>query len=174
MLQITGVGVAGYNGVYTIVSVPTATTFTYTDPLTGLANSGGGTVSMVSATLDKYGQGDVILSGANLYAGMTEVKEGVLVTDNPNALGSATNISEVQTITFSPPTPTTFNLSFNGAGPVSFTYTGGANDLANLQTALLSLASIPTTVPASLNVTQAGNVFTITLQGIPEPGSTCR
>jgi hypothetical protein len=41
--MILGVGVAGYNGTYPIVSVPTTTTFTYTSTELALAPSGGGT-----------------------------------------------------------------------------------------------------------------------------------
>jgi len=42
---IAGVGVAGYNGTWNVVSVPTSTTFTAVLPVMGLANSGGGTVN---------------------------------------------------------------------------------------------------------------------------------
>jgi hypothetical protein len=42
-VQITGVGVSGYNGLFVIVSTPTATTFTYTAATSGLAASGNGT-----------------------------------------------------------------------------------------------------------------------------------
>ena len=42
---ISGVGVAGYNGTFTILSTPTPTTFTYTAP-GGLATSSGGTADM--------------------------------------------------------------------------------------------------------------------------------
>ena len=41
-VQISGVGVGGYNGQFTITGTPTPTTFTYTDPTAGLGNSGGG------------------------------------------------------------------------------------------------------------------------------------
>jgi hypothetical protein len=44
-VTISGVGVAGYNGSFPITGV-TPTTFTYTDPTSGLANSGGGTASV--------------------------------------------------------------------------------------------------------------------------------
>ena len=47
-IVIAGVPVAGYNGTFTIVSVPTATSFTYTDHATLLANSGGGIASGTS------------------------------------------------------------------------------------------------------------------------------
>jgi hypothetical protein len=43
------VGVAGYNGVWVVASVPTSTSFTYTAP-SGLAASGGGAVSTAKGT----------------------------------------------------------------------------------------------------------------------------
>jgi hypothetical protein len=42
MAQVGGVGVSGYNGVFQIVSIPSSTTFTYTNTVSGLAASGGG------------------------------------------------------------------------------------------------------------------------------------
>src|SRR5580700_4273159 len=42
-VQVLNVPVSGYNGQFTIVSVPSTTTFTYTNTVTGLADSGGGT-----------------------------------------------------------------------------------------------------------------------------------
>lgn len=41
--------------------------------------------------LTKIGGGDVILAGANTYTGLTEVREGVLVVRNRDALGGRTN-----------------------------------------------------------------------------------
>ena len=35
----------GYNGTFTVASVPSSTTFTYTDSTIGLSKSGGGTVT---------------------------------------------------------------------------------------------------------------------------------
>lgn len=43
--QIGGVGVHGYNGTFTIVSIPSSTTFTYTATQSGLPASGGGIVA---------------------------------------------------------------------------------------------------------------------------------
>jgi hypothetical protein len=48
-VTIAGVGVAGYNGTFTVTAVPTTTTFTYTNPTSGLAASGGGTVTYTGA-----------------------------------------------------------------------------------------------------------------------------
>jgi CxxC motif-containing protein (DUF1111 family) len=42
---VTGVPVSGYDGTFTILSVPTKTTLTYTAGSSGLAGSGGGTVN---------------------------------------------------------------------------------------------------------------------------------
>ena len=44
-VTIAGVGVADYNGTWVVATVPTNTTFTYTNPTAGLAASGGGTVA---------------------------------------------------------------------------------------------------------------------------------
>ena len=45
LVNITGVGVAGYNGTFSIASVPSNTTFTYNAGVAGLAGSGGGTAT---------------------------------------------------------------------------------------------------------------------------------
>jgi VCBS repeat-containing protein len=48
---IDGVGVAGYNGTFTITAVPTATTFRYTATAGGFAASGGGTATALPGKL---------------------------------------------------------------------------------------------------------------------------
>ena len=45
VVTIAGVGAAGYNGTYQVTSIVSTTRFTVTLPVTGLATSGGGTVS---------------------------------------------------------------------------------------------------------------------------------
>jgi uncharacterized repeat protein (TIGR01451 family) len=48
-VTISGAGVPGYNGTFTVTSLPggaSGTTFTYTDATAGLANSGGGTAAL--------------------------------------------------------------------------------------------------------------------------------
>jgi hypothetical protein len=60
-VTISGAGVAGYNGTFTITSLPggsNGTTFTYTDGTPGLANSGGGTAALARGI-------PISLSGAN-------------------------------------------------------------------------------------------------------------
>src|SRR5205085_1412040 len=48
-------------------------------------------VKGTTSRLTKIGQGDVVLAGNNTYSGITEIKEGVLVAENPfgNALGDS-------------------------------------------------------------------------------------
>ena len=46
VVTITGVGVAGYNGTWTVTAVPTTRSFQYTNTTSGLAVSGGGTVTL--------------------------------------------------------------------------------------------------------------------------------
>ena len=43
LVQVSAVGVAGYNGIFTILSIPTSNSLTYTATQSGLAASGGGT-----------------------------------------------------------------------------------------------------------------------------------
>src|SRR5712664_1864001 len=50
-VTIAGVGVAGYNGTFPVVSAPTTTQFTYIAGASGLAASGGGTAASANATI---------------------------------------------------------------------------------------------------------------------------
>ena len=45
-VTIAGVAMAGYNGTFTVTSVPSTRSFTYTNPTAGLPTSGGGTVTL--------------------------------------------------------------------------------------------------------------------------------
>ncbi|MSQ93232.1 MAG: hypothetical protein EXR98_01605 [Gemmataceae bacterium] len=57
-------------------------------------------------TLTKIGGGDILLSGTNTYAGVTDIREGNLDVRNANALGGAT-ITGVQALTLVTPTAPT-------------------------------------------------------------------
>src|SRR5579859_4054194 len=50
-VTVAGVGVAGYNGTFPVVSVPSSTQFTYIAGASGLAASGGGTSASATATI---------------------------------------------------------------------------------------------------------------------------
>lgn len=45
MLQVQNVPISGYNGIFVIASIPSSTTLTYTNTVSGLASSSGGTTS---------------------------------------------------------------------------------------------------------------------------------
>ncbi|MFI5110737.1 MAG: Ig-like domain-containing protein [Terriglobales bacterium] len=67
---VAGVGVAGYNGSFTVLAVPSPTSFTYTDPNpnSGLAASGGGYVtSGAAAAISPDGSKIYIVTGGKLY-----------------------------------------------------------------------------------------------------------
>jgi len=50
-VTVAGVGVAGYNGTFAVVSAPSTTQFTYIAGGAGLTNSGGGTAASATATI---------------------------------------------------------------------------------------------------------------------------
>ncbi len=64
-VTIAGVGVAGYNGTFTITSIPTANTFTYTDGTAGLAASGGGTWTLQILQGSLSASNDVFITKLN-------------------------------------------------------------------------------------------------------------
>jgi hypothetical protein len=101
-VQIAGVVEAGYNGTFTISSVPTATTFTYTT-IGGLPASGGGSVTLVS-TLNLGGSFTSPTLGAVVNTGGTI-----------NLTGTVTNTGGTLALT-----PTTGSWQFLGG-----TITGG-------------------------------------------------
>ena len=89
-VTIAGVGVAAYNGTFTILTTPTPTTFTYTVGTAGLASSGGGFASSIlplvvaplSITLDPPYQ---VRYAANLASGTSYVD---IVNDGLNGVSS--------------------------------------------------------------------------------------
>jgi uncharacterized protein (UPF0333 family) len=67
VVTISGVGVSGYNGTYTVTAVPSPRSFEYTDPNGGLANSGGGTATYFSPFQVRIGGNDsAVIGGGGL------------------------------------------------------------------------------------------------------------
>jgi hypothetical protein len=62
VVSISGVGAVGYNGIFTIISVPSSTTFTYKDGVTGLPGSGGGTASSLATAYNHTDSGSTYVS----------------------------------------------------------------------------------------------------------------
>ena len=110
-VTISGVGVAGYNGTFTVVTVPTTTTFTYTAGTSGLGLSGGGTWTLTTASLATAIQnGLAALSSVGGSANVTVTGTGpytVTFTSavaNPELMMVASNaISSAPTITIANP-----------------------------------------------------------------------
>src|SRR6185436_12299714 len=97
---VSGVGVAGYNGTFTVTSTPTPTSFTYTNPTAGLANSGGGSTG-VGAT--ESGTTVTISTGTTPHGfqvGQTVVLSGVGVGSVAviTATNGATEVGNTVTI----------------------------------------------------------------------------
>jgi hypothetical protein len=99
-VNISGVGVAGYNGGVKITGTPTPTTFTYT-AASGLGSSGGGTVSSSSCgTCDSTGVFDNLM-GAN----------GRFIIGELDAETTAQNVSQYIFAVSTSNNPTTFTTA---------------------------------------------------------------
>ena len=56
VVTISGAANAGYNGTFTVHTVPGTRAFTYTNPISGLPGSGGGTITLAAPGLQRVGQ----------------------------------------------------------------------------------------------------------------------
>ncbi len=81
-ITISGVGVAGYNGAFTSITVTSPTTFTYTDTTTGLANSGGGSAVVPAAFANASGAN--LLNSVPLTNSFTGNDTNFPTSANPN------------------------------------------------------------------------------------------
>ena len=160
LVTIAGVGIAGYNGTFTVLTTPTPTTFTYTDnAITNAAASGGGTattnadvvqllannqiLSTSGITLNSTGEFDIgsftetigaLNPGLILNSGPVTSSVVTMTTGNLVLASSAATASNVQVITAGTtannPVPGTF-MGFGGnAAPP--TITGGTLQLGSV------------------------------------------
>ena len=133
-VTIAGVTVAGYNGTFTVASVPSATTFTYTNPTSGLANSGNGTVT-----------------SADIVAGASETGSTVTITMGSAYLGSITAGSSV---TIAGVGLAGYNSTFTVTGTPSatqFTYTDPTTGLADSGGGTVTSADVNGVAKSRLN-----------------------
>jgi hypothetical protein len=139
IVTVSGVGVAGYNGTFTVTAVPTARTLQYTAAVSGLANSGGGSVTYNSPFQLRYGGVDSAVIGgsaqaysnANIQTALNAIPGfpgGAVVTGAASTgftitfSGAGSAGTDVGPVTFS-------NLSCGGCfGSIEETNHGGAND----------------------------------------------
>ena len=172
---VAGVAVAGYNGTWTVTAVPTTRSFQYTNTVSGLDRSGGGTVT---PTVPGAGsQGTTATIRTTLDHGRSV---GDVVTIAGVGIGGYNGDFTITAV----PSPRTFQYTIasqlgNSGGGSSTYYSGfkvriGGNDsvliggtglaynAANLTTAINDISGFPGTVTVT---GAAGPGFTITYGG---------
>jgi Ca2+-binding RTX toxin-like protein len=100
-VTVSGVGVAGYDGTFPITAV-TATTFSYTDPTSGLADSGGG-----SATVDPGSCG--VCDSTGLFDNLMGASGRFVIADID--VDQTTNVSQYLVAVSTTSNPTTFTTA---------------------------------------------------------------
>jgi hypothetical protein len=162
-VTISGAGVAGYNGTFTVTSLPggaNGTTFTYTDTNAGLANSGGGiaalargipislsgpTGGVTSGTFTlTYSSSDLAISGAVVDPSLAASYGATLSLDASSTAGNA--IIDFKTTTPLPTAGSTPILLGGLMATVPSTAYYKAKDLLHFSGVSLSTAtgSVPT------------------------------
>jgi hypothetical protein len=119
-VTINGMTPTGYNGSFTVATIPTSTTFTYTDPATGLAAGSGGTAASDTFECGMVDQGAALIPNDN---GKVLVAGGDIL----QFLGASSNVAFI----FDPATQT-------------FTRTGSMTNAREL----FPLVALDTPVPA--------------------------
>src|SRR5262249_30285794 len=134
-----------YNGTFTIVSTPTATTFTYTNPIAGLGTAGGG-VAISSTSIAVNSTGTLILGGngeiptgsaLTLTNGNIQATEAVSLSNNVTLNNSA--------ITFIGSNPITIGREVTTATPATTTTVNGVNN------------TLTVSIPAGVTIANALN-----------------
>jgi hypothetical protein len=175
-VTISGVGVAGYNGTWTVTAVPTSRSFQFTNPTAGLARSGGGTVTLAVpgatesgttvtiSTAAPHGRsvGDVVtiasvgVSGYNGTFTITAVPSSRTFQYTAAASGLANSGGGTATF-FSP-----FQVRMNGNDSVLIGGSGLAYNNTNLASAINAIPGFTGTVTVS---GAASTGFTVTYGG---------
>jgi hypothetical protein len=168
-VTVAGVGVAGYNGTWTVTAVPSSRSFQYTNPTAGLATSGGGTIAPNDVGATESGTTATIRTTTvhNRLVGEVVTVAGVGVAGYNG------------TFTITAVTPRTFDyttvagLANSGAGTATFNAPFqvriGGNDSAVIGTTALpfSSANIQTAINAI-----SGFAGTVTVSGAASTGFT--
>ena len=121
LVTITGIGVTGYNGTFTIASVPDAAHFTFTAATGGLGASGGGTASAAGS----------IAAGVHQVCVLFQTRQGYFTRPGPAASFTASGSKRIvlANIPTGPSNVTARILCFTGAGGASFFYVGAGSSL---------------------------------------------
>src|SRR5579863_3709177 len=104
-VTVAGVGVAGYNGTFSVVSTPSSTQFTYIAGASGLAASGGGTSASATATIQT-------LTAHGFVVGRLVTTSGIAVAGY-NGTFPVASVPDSTHFTFTAPTG---GLAASGAG----------------------------------------------------------
>jgi hypothetical protein len=121
LVTTTGIGVAAYNGIFTIIAIPDATHFTFTATTGGLAASGGGTASAAGS----------IAAGIHQVCVLFQTRQGYLTKPGPSASWTASGSKRIvlTNIPTGPSNITARILCFTGSGGASFYYVGAGSTL---------------------------------------------
>jgi hypothetical protein len=116
LVNISGVAIGGYNGIFAITAVPDSTHFTFTAPSGGLGASGGGTAAAAGS----------ITAGVHQVCVIFKTRQGYLTRPGPATSWSASGNKRavVTNIPIGPSNVTARILCFTGAGGASFFYSG--------------------------------------------------
>ena len=131
-----------------------------------------GSISDLSTanTITKIGFGNVILSGKDFYAGETDIQQGVLIADNPDALsGSFTLVENNAALQLESSIDNNEPLTLTGNGPAGGFdghFTGALESIANNNT-----YTGPITLASNVTIgVDSGSTLTITDQGTNDQG----
>ncbi len=171
VVTISGVANAGYNGTFTVTSVPSTRSFTYTNPISGLPRSGGGTITLAVPGLRETGN-TVTVSTAAAHG--RSVGDIVAIAGAGNAgyngTFAVTSVPTPRTFTYTDPTA---GLPSSGGGTVTysspFQVRIGGNDSAVIGGA--SQAYTATNVQNAINAI-SGFAGTVTVTGLSSTGFT--
>src|ERR1700687_5778591 len=121
LVTTTGIGVVGYNGTFSITTVPDSTHFTFTAATGGLAASGGGTAAAAGS----------VSSGLHKVCVIFKTRQGYLTQPGPATSWTASGGKRavVTNIPTGPSNVVGRILCFTGAGGASFFYTGSGGTL---------------------------------------------
>ena len=121
LVTISNVGVAGYNGTFSVATVLSSTQFTYNASAGGLAASGGGT-AMAAGN---------VAPGAHQVCVMFQTRQGYLTKPGPAATWTASGGKRavVTNIPTGPSNVVARILCFTGAAGATFFYVGGGASL---------------------------------------------
>jgi len=121
LVTIAGVGVGGYNGTFTIASVPDSTHFTFSAASGGLAASGGGTAAAAGN----------IVTGVHQVSVIFQTRQGYQTKPSPAGSWTASGGKRavVTNIPTGPSNVVARILCFTGAGGASFFYVGAGSTL---------------------------------------------